>query len=117
MIGDFCRLSPTHVRAYAGAARYAEDIWGAMSFDSTMKFSTTMNRTEIENMLARVSCFCASRRPAGSRRPLDRRINGLPQRELQSRITRCLERLGGKDEYGLFIDKLNMLRMNLRNLK
>jgi len=69
-----------------------------MSFDSTMKFSTTMNRAEIDAMLADCRTFAGAA-------------------DLQTRITGSLEQLGGKDEYALLIDKLDMLLLNLPNLK
>ncbi|HEV7821506.1 MAG TPA: hypothetical protein VGO84_10020 [Burkholderiales bacterium] len=44
-------------------------------------------------------------------------INGLPAADLELRIKNCLHQLGGKDEYALIIDKLDMLLMNLPNLQ
>ncbi len=87
-----------------------------MSFDSTMKFSTTMNRSEIEAMLGECRTFAsAAELPEVTK--LLTGVNGLSQTEMQSRIYGCLERLGGKDEYALLIDKLDMLYLNLPNLK
>jgi hypothetical protein len=87
-----------------------------MSFDSTMKFSTRMNRAEIESMLGECRSFAAAA-DLPEVATLLTGIEGKPQSELQSRITGCLERLGGKDEYALLIDKLDMLQINLPNLK
>ncbi|MDB5809831.1 MAG: hypothetical protein JWN94_1953 [Betaproteobacteria bacterium] len=87
-----------------------------MSFDSTMKFSTTMNRAEIEAMLGDCRSFAAAADLPEVAKLLTG-VDGLAQGELQPRITGCLEQLGGKDEYGLLIDKLDMLLMNLPNLK
>ena len=42
---------------------------------------------------------------------------GLPNAEFAARMTRCLEITGGKDEYALLYDQLDMLLINLRNLK
>ena len=87
-----------------------------MSFDSTMKFSTTMNRAEIEAMLRECRTFgAAADLPEVAK--LLTGTEGLPQGELKTRITSCLEQLGGKDEYALLIDKLDMLLLNLPNLK
>ena len=86
-----------------------------MSFDSTMKFSNTMNRAEIEAMLGECRAFAAAAdlsEVAG----LLTGVEGLPQAELQKRIFGCLEKLGAKDEYALLIDRLDMLYMNLPNL-
>ena len=87
-----------------------------MSFDATMKFSTTMNRAEIEAMMGDCRTFAAAADlPAVA--TLLTGAAGLPAAELQPRITGCLEQLGGKDEYALLIDKLDMLLINLPNLK
>ena len=87
-----------------------------MSFDATMKFSTTMNRAEIEAMLAECRTFAAAADlPEVAKLLTD--VNGLSQADLKTRITGGLERLGGKDEYALLIDKLDMLLINLPNLK
>ena len=86
-----------------------------MSFDSTMIFSTNMNRTEIETTMGECRVFAvAADLPAVAR--LLTSINGLPAAELKSRITSCLRQLGGKDEYALLIDKLDMVLINLPNL-
>jgi hypothetical protein len=97
---------------------HAKNISGgsAMSFDSTMIFSTTMNRAEIEAMLGECRTFAAAADlPAVAQLLTD--ANGLPAAELGKRIMGCLEQLGGKDEYALLIDKLDMLLLNLPNLK
>ena len=87
-----------------------------MSFDATMKFSTTMNRAEIEAMLAECRTFAAAADlPEVAKLLTD--VNGMAQADLKTRITGGLERLGGKDEYALLIDKLDMLLINLPNLK
>ena len=87
-----------------------------MSFDSTMKFSTTMNRAEIESMLGECRSFATAADLATVAKLLTD-VEGKSASELQSRITGCLEQLGGKDEYALLIDKLDMLQINLPNLK
>ena len=87
-----------------------------MSFDATMKFSTTMNRAEIDAMLAECRTFAAAADlPEVAK--LITGTDGLPPAELKTRMTGCLEQLGGKDEYALLIDKLDMLLINLQNLK
>lgn len=86
-----------------------------MSFDSTMKFSTTMNRAEIEAMLGDCRTF-ASAADLPEVATLLTGVEGLAQKDMQTRIYGCLERLGGKDEYALLIDKLDMLYLNLPNL-
>ena len=87
-----------------------------MSFDSTIKFSTTMNRAEIDAMLAECQSFAAAADLPEVAKFLTGTA-GLPAGELKTRMTSCLEILGGKDEYALLIDKLDMLLLNLPNLK
>src|SRR4051812_45701909 len=89
---------------------------GAMGFDSTMKFSPTMDRAEIEAMLGECRSFAAAADLAEVAKLLTG-VEGLAQSDMQTRITGCLERLGGKDDYALLIDKLDMLQINLPNLK
>ena len=87
-----------------------------MSFDSTMKFSTTMNRAEIDAMLADCRTFAAAADlPAVAK--LLTGTEGMVAADLKTRIMGGLEQLGGKDEYALLIDKLDMLLLNLPNLK
>jgi hypothetical protein len=87
-----------------------------MSFDATMKFSTNMNRAEIEAMLAECRSFAAAADlPEVAKLLTD--VNGMSQADLKTRIIGGLEQLGGKDEYALLIDKLDMLLINLPNLK
>ena len=87
-----------------------------MSFDSTMKFSTTMNRAEIDAMLAECQSFAAAADLPEVAKFLTGTA-GLPPDELKTRMMSCLELTGGKDEYGLLYDQLDMLVLNLRNLK
>ena len=87
-----------------------------MSFDSTMNFRTNMNRAEIETMLAECKSFAAAAElPDVAKLLTD--TAGLAPADLDRRIVTSLELLGGKDEYGLLIDKLDMLLLNLAKLK
>jgi hypothetical protein len=86
-----------------------------MSFDSTMKFRNNMNRAEIEAMLAECRTFAAAADLPGVAKLLTG-AEGQSAAELETRMNGCLEQLGGKDEYALLIDKLDMLLMNLPNL-
>ena len=87
-----------------------------MTFDSTMKFSTNMSRAEIDAKLPELKTF-AEAADLTEVTTLLTGAAGLPGPELEARMTRCLELLGGKDEYALLIDQLDMLLINLRNLK
>ncbi|HUH92731.1 MAG TPA: hypothetical protein VL742_06225 [Casimicrobiaceae bacterium] len=87
-----------------------------MTFDSTMKFSTNMSRAEIDAKLPELRKF-AEAADLGEVAKLLADTAGVAKPELEKRITRCLELLGAKDEYALLIDQLDMLLINLRNLK
>ena len=87
-----------------------------MTFDSTMKFVTNMSRAEIEAKLLELKAFSEAADLAEVAQLLTVTA-GLPPAELGTRMTRCLELLGGKDEYALLIDQIDMLTINLRNLK
>ncbi len=87
-----------------------------MTFDSTMKFSTNMSRAEIDAKLPELKAF-AEAAQLGEIAKLLTDTAGLSHAELAAHMTRCLELTGGKDEYGLLYDQLDMLVINLRNLK
>ena len=87
-----------------------------MSFDATMKFATNMTRPQIDTMLAECKTFAE----AADLPDVAKLLTGaesVPAGELPARIMGCLEQLGGKDEYALLIDKLDMLLINVGNLK
>ena len=87
-----------------------------MTFDSTMQFSTNLSREDIEAKLPQLRAFAE----AGQLTEVAQLLTGaagVPKAELEARMTRCLELLGAKDEYGLLIDQLDMFLINLRNLK
>ena len=87
-----------------------------MSFDSTMKFSTNMSRAEIEAKIPELRKFAEAAGLAEIVKLLTD-TTALAPAELAARMQRCLELTGGKDEYGLLYDQLDMLVMNLNNLK
>ncbi len=87
-----------------------------MSFDATMKFSTNMNRAQIDAMLVE----CRSFADAAQLTEVATQLTGtaaLAPADLSARMTRCLELLNAEDQYALLIDKLDMLLINVRNLK
>jgi len=87
-----------------------------MSFDATMKFSTNMDRAQINAMLEECRSFAA----AAQLTDVANELTGtaaLAPAELSKRMTHCLEMLNAQDEYALLIDKLDMLLINVRNLK
>lgn len=87
-----------------------------MTFDSTMNFRTNMTREEIDAKLPELKTFAEAAQLTEVVKLLSSPA-GVPKAELESRMTRCLEILGGADEYALLIDQLDMLAINLRNLK
>ena len=85
-----------------------------MTFDSTMKFLTNMSRAQIDAKLPELKKFAEAADLAEVAKQLS---VGPGAADLEARLTRSLELLGGKDEYGLLIDQIDMLLINLRNLK
>jgi hypothetical protein len=87
-----------------------------MTFDSTMKFSTTMTRGEIEGKLPELAKFAtAADLPEVAQ--LLSGAAGQPAADMEARFHRCLEILAAKDEYGLLIDQIDMLMLNLPNIQ
>ena len=87
-----------------------------MSFDATMKFSASMSRAEIEARIPDLGKF-AEAAGLGDIVSLLAGTAALPAAELAARMKRCLEITGAKDEYALLYDQLDMLVLNLNNLK
>ena len=87
-----------------------------MTFDSTMQFNTNMRREQIDAKLPELKTF-AEAAQLGELAKLLTDTAGLPHAELAARLSRCLELTGGKDEYALLYDQLDMLIINLRRLK
>ena len=87
-----------------------------MSFDATMKFSTNMSRQEIEAKIPELKKF-AEAAGLGEIAKLLTDTAALKPADLITRMKRCLELTGGKDEYALLYDQLDMLVLNLENLK
>jgi hypothetical protein len=87
-----------------------------MSFDSTMKFSTNLSRAEIDAKLPAITAFAG----AAQRADVVELLSGtaaVSHADLAGRLERCMQLLGPKDEYALIYDQLDMLIINLRNLK
>jgi len=87
-----------------------------MSFDATMKFSTNMSRPEIEAKIPELKKFAEAAGLAEIAKQLTDTA-ALKPADLIARMKRCLELTGGKDEYALLYDQLDMLVLNLENLK
>ena len=87
-----------------------------MSFDATMKFSTNMSRPKIEAKIPELKNFAEAAGLAEIVKLLTDTA-ALKPAELIARMQRCLELTGGQDEYALLYDQLDMLVLNLENLK
>ena len=87
-----------------------------MSFDSTMQFRSNMSRAEIDAKIPELTTFAGAAGLAEIVKLLTD-TGTLPHAELAARMQRCLELTGGKDEYALLYDWLDMLVLNLNNLK
>jgi len=87
-----------------------------MSFDATMKFSANMSHEEIEAKIPELKKFAGVPGPAEIVKLLTDTA-ALTPADLAARMKRCLELTGGKDVYALLFDQLDMLGLNLGNLK
>jgi len=87
-----------------------------MAVDATMKFSTNLSRAEIEAKLPALKAFATAAERADVAELLSDTA-ALSNADLAQRMTRSMELLGPKDEYALIFDQLDMLIINLRNLK
>ena len=82
-----------------------------MTFDSTMQFSKNLSRAEIDAKLPELRVFAE----AAQLDEIVQLLTGtdkLSDTELAARMTRCQEITGGKDEYALLYDQLDMLILN-----
>ena len=82
-----------------------------MTFDSTMQFSNKLNRADIDAKLPELRVFAE----AAQLDEIVKLLTGtdkLSNSELAARMTRCQEITGGKDEYALLYDQLDMLILN-----
>ena len=99
---------------YTATANFKKGV--LMSFDSTMQFNNNMSRAEIEAKIPELRTF-ADAAQLGDIVQLLTDTTSVPPAELASRMERCQTITGGKDEYALLYDQLDMLIINLRNLK
>ena len=87
-----------------------------MSFDGTMKFKTNMSRQEIDVLLPQLKTMAENAGLANVAHELTATA-GLPVTELASRVTRCFAAVNGKPDLSVLTFQLDMLLLNLRNLK
>jgi hypothetical protein len=81
-----------------------------------MKFTTNMTRTEVEALLVQCKAFADTANLTDVAKLIDF-APGTPSLELSKRVHAALAMLGGEDEYALLIDRLDMLTVNIANLK
>ena len=87
-----------------------------MSFDATMKFTMNMTRAQVEAKLPELKAFAEAGQLAEASKLLSDTA-ALSNADLAQRLKRCMEIVGGKDETALLYDQLDMLVLNLNNLK
>ena len=87
-----------------------------MSDDKTMKLVTNLDRPAIEAKLHEVGAAAA----AAGLTDLARMfigIEGMPHAQIEQRVTNAQKWLAGKTEHGDIASLLDLVEMNLKNLK
>jgi len=82
-----------------------------MTFDSTMQFSKNLTRADIDAKLPELRVFAEAAQLEEIVQLLTD-TDKLSNTELAAHMTRCQEITGGKDEYALLYDQLDMLILN-----
>ena len=87
-----------------------------MPDDKTMKLVTNLDRAAIEAKLKEVGATAA----AAGLTDLARMfigIEGMPRAQIEQRVTNAQKWLAGKMEHGAIASLLDLVEMNLKNLK
>ena len=87
-----------------------------MADDKTMKLVTNLERPEIEAKLKEVGSAAA----AAGLTDLARMfigIEGMPRAQIEQRVTNAQKWLAGKMQHGAIASVLDLVEMNLKNLK
>ena len=87
-----------------------------MTFDSTMKFATNLTQAEIDAKLPQLKSIAEGAGLAEVAQLLGG-LAGKPPAELEAGLTRSLEMIGGGDDFAMLFDEIDMLLVNIRNLK
>ena len=87
-----------------------------MSYDATMKFSTNLSRAEIDAKLPQLKSIAEGAGLTEVAQLLGS-LPGKPGAAVEAELARSLELIGGGDEYAYLFDQIDMLLVNLRNLK
>jgi hypothetical protein len=84
--------------------------------DKTLKLVTNLDRAGIEARLAEVRSGAESKN-LGELAALLNGVGGLPRAQIEERVRQGLKLLRGKPEYGALSALLELVELNLPNLK
>jgi hypothetical protein len=84
--------------------------------DKTLKLVTNLDRAGIEARLAEVRSG-AARSNLGELAALLNGVEGMPRAQIEERVQQGLKSLRGKREYGALSALLELVELNLPNLK
>jgi len=87
-----------------------------MSDDKTMKLVTNLDRPAIESRLSQV-CAAAQKKGLGDLANMFAGVEGMPRAQIEQRVHSAQKWLAGKTEHGEIAALLDLVEMNLHNLK
>jgi hypothetical protein len=87
-----------------------------MSDDKTMKLVTNLDRPEIEAKLAQLHA-AAKGKGLADLAQLFSGVEGMPKAQIETRVRNAQKWLAGKAEHGDISALLDLVEMNLKNLK
>ena len=87
-----------------------------MADDKTMKLVTNLDRAAIEGKLAQVR-MAAEKKGLGDLAKMFAGIEGSPKAQIDQRVKSAQKWLAGKMEHGDIASLLDLVEMNLHNLK
>jgi len=87
-----------------------------MSHDKTMKLVTNLDRGAIEAKLAEVRAAAQSK-GLSDLAGMFTGVEGMPRAQMESRVHNAQKWLAGKMEHGNIAALLDLVEMNLKNLK
>ncbi len=87
-----------------------------MSDDKTMKLVTNLDRSQIEGKLGEVRA-AAQKKGLSDLAGMFVGVEGMPRAQMEQRVHNAQKWLGGKMEHGEIAALLDLVEMNLKNLK
>jgi hypothetical protein len=87
-----------------------------MSDDKTMKLVTNLDRPAIEERLSQVRA-AAQKKGLGDLANMFAGVEGMPRAQMEQRVHNAQKWLAGKTEHGEIAALLDLVEMNLKNLK